>query len=199
MFSIFYYLGYHFLYLVCPNYLITTELSNCLTNDLKKELKKNIGTLYDFSTSYYDYWRKSSINYLLYDKFFNQVKKYNFKNYDMKYNGFLVKHIIHIIIKYMIIDKYDFDPYSFKPLPLKVCYEIPQIDEIHLLEYKKKLFNINGYTINNKNPDNIEKTLLNMKVCNEIEDTIEKINFDNIFNILCNYYVTIIHKNKSNV
>lgn len=188
MYSTFYYLCYHFLHLVCPNYMITTELSNCITNQLKKELKKNISTLYDFSTSYYEYWRKNTINYLLYDKIFDQVKKYNFKNYDQKYNDFLVKHITHIFIQHIIIDKYEFDPYSFKPLTLKSSYEIPQIDESHLLKYKTKLFYINGYIVNNKRIDNVEKTLLNMKVCNELEDTINKVNFDNIFNILCNYY-----------
>jgi len=169
----------------------TVQLSNSLTEELKKELNKNLNTIYTFDNWYYDQWIKNIINDLFKTKLLIIFKKYNINIFDEKCNDFIVKHFTYIIIKKLIIKNYDFDPYSFKPLQNNsnnLLYDIPKIDEIYLLEYKKKLFNIKDYILNKKNTDDICKTLLNIKVFNDINDIIDTLNYDNIFYILSSNY-----------
>jgi len=191
MYSILFYLVYQFLVLLFPHHMKTVQLSNSLTEELKKELNKNLNTIYTFDNWYYDQWIKNIINDLFKTKLLIIFKKYNINIFDEKCNDFIVKHFTYIIIKKLIIKNYDFDPYSFKPLQNNsnnLLYDIPKIDEIYLLEYKKKLFNIKDYILNKKNTDDICKTLLNIKVFNDINDIIDTLNYDNIFYILSSNY-----------
>lgn len=191
MYSILFYLGYQFLVLLFPNHMKTVQLSNSLTEELKKELKKNLSSIYTFNNWYYDQWIKNIINDLFKTKLLLVFKKYNINIFDERCNDFIVKHLTYIIIQKLMIENYDFDPYSFKPLQKKtdnLLYNIPKIDEKNILEYKKKLFNIKGYVINDKNIDGISKTLLNIKVFNNLNDIIDTLNYDNIFYILSSNY-----------
>ena len=200
MYSILFYLGYQFLVLLFPNHMKTVQLSNSLTEELKKELKKNLSTIYTFNNWYYDQWIKNIINDSFKTKLLIVIKKYNLNIFDEKCNDFIVKHFTYIIIQKLMIKNYDFDPYSFKPLQKNsdnLLYNIPKIDEKNILEYKKKIFNIKGCVINDKKIDGISKTLLNVKVFNEVNDIIDTLNYDNIFYILSSNY-EYIKMNKIN-
>jgi hypothetical protein len=191
MYSILFYLGYYFLVLLFPNHMKTVQLSNSLTEELKKELKKNLSTIYTFNNWYYDQWIKNIINDLFKTKLLIVIKKYNINIFDEKCNDFIVKHFTYIIIQKLMIKNYDFDPYSFKPLQKNsdnLLYNIPKIDEKNILEYKKKILNIKGYIINDQNIDGVSKTLLNIKIFNDLNDIIDTLNYDNIFYILSSNY-----------
>ena len=84
MYSILFFLGYQFLILLFPNHMKTVQLSNSLTEELKKELKKNLSTIYTFNNWYYDQWIKNIINDSFKTKLLIVIKKYNLNIFDEK-------------------------------------------------------------------------------------------------------------------